>query len=219
MFKTSATALRVSATTALNNAWSTSPPKKRPTARPRSSTHQRTEGPNKPSTPSNSSPDTSAIFPTSPGACAKREPTTSCRRSRQEKRRPNSSSAAGRGESGRSTKIDPLCCPNCRHQMRVIEIPEAGPIVKKIPDHLDLWDVRNLDPPPGNDSHIHELVRDDSDSRIPQCDDSVRIPPPPIKNEIWNRPPPQHVAAEVKWPSEQGFKRFPALSAQTITEH
>ena len=39
-----------------------------------------------------------------------------------------------------------------------------------IENMLDLWDTRNHDPPPEEDSHISELVYDDSDSRIPQYD-------------------------------------------------
>jgi hypothetical protein len=67
-------------------------------------------------------------------------------------------------------EVDPLCCPNCNKQMRIISILEAGPIVKKILEHLDLWDVRNHDPPSEEDSHIHELVYDDSDSQVPRYD-------------------------------------------------
>ena len=67
-------------------------------------------------------------------------------------------------------EVDPLCCPNCQNQMRIISILEAGPIVRKILEHLDLWDVRNHDPPFEEDSHIRELVYDDSDSHIPQYD-------------------------------------------------
>ena len=67
-------------------------------------------------------------------------------------------------------EVDPLCCPNCSRQMRVISILEAGPIIKKILENLDLWDTRNHDPPPEDDSHISELVYDDSDSQIPQYD-------------------------------------------------
>ncbi len=67
-------------------------------------------------------------------------------------------------------EVDPLCCPHCNRQMRVISILEAGPIVRKILEHLDLWDVRNHDPPCEEDSHILELVYDDSDSQIPQYD-------------------------------------------------
>ncbi len=51
-------------------------------------------------------------------------------------------------------EVDPLCCPNCQNQMRIISILEAGPIVRKILEHLDLWDVRNHDPPLEEDSHI-----------------------------------------------------------------
>ncbi len=67
-------------------------------------------------------------------------------------------------------EVDPLCRPNCQNQMRIISILEAGPIVRKILEHLDLWDVRNHDPPLEEDSHIQELVYDDSDSQIPQYD-------------------------------------------------
>ena len=65
-------------------------------------------------------------------------------------------------------EVDPLRCPNCQSQMRIISILEASPTVRKILEHLDLWDVRNHDPPCEEDSHIHELVYDDSDSQIPQ---------------------------------------------------
>ncbi len=62
-------------------------------------------------------------------------------------------------------EFDPLVCPKCSGEMRVIAFLEAGPIVKKILEHLDLWDVRNHDPPCEGDSHINELVYDDSDSQ------------------------------------------------------
>ena len=67
-------------------------------------------------------------------------------------------------------EVDPLCCPNCNEQMRIISTLEADPIVKKILEHLDLRDVRNHDPPCEEDSYIPELVFDDSDSQIPQYD-------------------------------------------------
>ena len=47
---------------------------------------------------------------------------------------------------------------------------EAGPIVRKILEHLDPWDTRNHDPPDEDDSHIAELVCDNSESQIPQYD-------------------------------------------------
>ena len=67
-------------------------------------------------------------------------------------------------------EVDPLCCPNCKKQMRIISILEAGPTVKKILEHIDLWDTRNHDPPDKEDSHIAELVYDESVSQIPQYD-------------------------------------------------
>jgi hypothetical protein len=65
-------------------------------------------------------------------------------------------------------EVDPLCCPSCGHRMRMISILEAGPIVKKILEHLDLRDFRNHDPPSEKDSNIRELVYEDSDSQVPQ---------------------------------------------------
>ena len=51
-------------------------------------------------------------------------------------------------------EVDPLCCPNCQNQMRIVSILEAVPPVKKILEHLDLWETRNLDPPNEDLSHI-----------------------------------------------------------------
>ncbi len=64
----------------------------------------------------------------------------------------------------KTSEVDPLCCPNYRHQMRVISILGAGHIVKKILEHLDLWDFLNNNLPDKKESHINELVYDDSDS-------------------------------------------------------
>ncbi len=51
-------------------------------------------------------------------------------------------------------EVDPLRCPNCEHRMRIISILESGPVVEKILERLDPWDVRNRDLPYENDSHI-----------------------------------------------------------------
>ena len=67
-------------------------------------------------------------------------------------------------------EVDPLCCPNCLHKMRIIAFIESRTIVEKILIHLDLWDTRNHDPPADNDKHISEFVCDSSDSLIPTYD-------------------------------------------------
>jgi hypothetical protein len=42
-------------------------------------------------------------------------------------------------------KDDPLVCPECAHQMRIIAFITEGPIIHKILKHLGLWDEeRNL---------------------------------------------------------------------------
>ncbi len=49
-------------------------------------------------------------------------------------------------------------------------------------------DTRNRDPPPEEDSHISELVCDDSDSRIPQYDYRERIPRSKKKRTLGSAP-------------------------------
>ncbi len=46
-------------------------------------------------------------------------------------------------------KDDPLVCPECAQQMRIISFISEGPIIQKILKHLDLWDDESArDPPP-----------------------------------------------------------------------
>ncbi len=109
-------------------------------------------------------------------------------------------------------EVDPLCCPNCQNQMRIISILEAGPIVRKILEHLDLWDVRNHDPPLEEDSHIRDRHRTAARNRTfsmfsglspnfhkpfsihrQSFPFSFRLDGHPSARA---RPPPQHVAAE-----------------------
>jgi hypothetical protein len=70
-------------------------------------------------------------------------------------------------------EVDPLICPKCQGPMRIISIIDDFKIIDKILKYLDLWDVRNHDPPKTEPVYIPELSyfenlnHDNSDSRIP----------------------------------------------------
>ncbi len=44
---------------------------------------------------------------------------------------------------------DPLICPQCSGKMKVIALIDDVDVIKKFLQHLDLWEPRNHDPPPG----------------------------------------------------------------------
>jgi len=64
-------------------------------------------------------------------------------------------------------EVDPLVCPKCQGQMRIISFIEELDVIEKILHHLVLWDTRNHDPPQKVSDYILELVCDKTDSRIP----------------------------------------------------
>jgi len=49
-------------------------------------------------------------------------------------------------------KDDPLVCPECAHQMRVISFITEGSIIYKILKHLGLWEEIARAPPPKTDA-------------------------------------------------------------------
>jgi hypothetical protein len=50
-------------------------------------------------------------------------------------------------------KDDPLVCPECAQQMRIISFITEGPIIHKILRHLGLWEQETArDPPPKTDA-------------------------------------------------------------------
>ena len=66
--------------------------------------------------------------------------------------------------------VDPFVCPKCQGKMRMISFIEDGEIIEKILRHLDLWDIRNHDPPARKATHIPELIIDPSYSQLPETD-------------------------------------------------
>ena len=67
-------------------------------------------------------------------------------------------------------EVDPLICPKCRGEMRIIAFIEDEAVIKKILKHLGLWKTRNHDPPVRNLTHIPELTYDDDYSQLPAVD-------------------------------------------------
>ncbi len=51
-------------------------------------------------------------------------------------------------------EIDPLCCPNCQNKKAIISFIEKPLLIKKILQHLNLWDTCNHDPPQKDLPHI-----------------------------------------------------------------
>jgi len=45
-------------------------------------------------------------------------------------------------------EVDPLLCPKCQGQMKIISFIEETDVIKQILQHLGLWDIRNNGPPP-----------------------------------------------------------------------
>ena len=75
-------------------------------------------------------------------------------------------------------EVDPLVCPKCQGQMKIISITDDFEIIDKTLKHLNLWDIRNHDPPDIEPVYIPELTYvedsdyDNSGSQIPVFDTS-----------------------------------------------
>ena len=67
-------------------------------------------------------------------------------------------------------EVDPLICPKCQGEMRVISIIEDQAIIKKILQHLGIWETRSHDPPACKIPHTVEFTYDDAYSQIPPGD-------------------------------------------------
>ena len=64
-------------------------------------------------------------------------------------------------------EVDPLVCPQCQGNMRVIAFIEDATLIQVILKHLGLWETKNHDPPPLDSFHTaNELTVDESYSQI-----------------------------------------------------
>jgi hypothetical protein len=70
-------------------------------------------------------------------------------------------------------EIDPLVCPRCQGEMRIIAFIEFPHIIKRILEHLGLWLTHNHDPPAPAETTT-QLIYDDEYSQIPPYDDWIQ---------------------------------------------
>jgi hypothetical protein len=66
-------------------------------------------------------------------------------------------------------EVDPLTCPKCQNQMKIISVIENEDVIKKILKHLGLWERKARPPPKGK--RIIEPTIDYSESQLPSSDD------------------------------------------------
>jgi hypothetical protein len=71
-------------------------------------------------------------------------------------------------------EVDPLTCPKCQNQMKIISVIENEEVIKKILKHLGLWDVKTR-PPPRKEkpSGIIETPMDFSVSQLPPSEEHL----------------------------------------------
>jgi len=75
-------------------------------------------------------------------------------------------------------EVDPLTCPKCASQMRVISVIEQPEIVKKILKHLGLWKKKARPPPKTRVAHKRtDIFIDDSFSQLPASDKWLYVDP------------------------------------------
>ena len=67
-------------------------------------------------------------------------------------------------------QADPLVCPKCRGEMRIISFIEDSGIVENILRHLGLWETRNHGPPVPDGPRSPEFAYDDDYSQVPPID-------------------------------------------------
>ena len=67
-------------------------------------------------------------------------------------------------------QVDPLVCPKCRGEMRIISFIEDSGVVEKSLRHLGLWKTRNRDPPAPDGPRNPEFTYDDDYSQVPPID-------------------------------------------------
>jgi hypothetical protein len=67
-------------------------------------------------------------------------------------------------------EVDPLTCPKCQGQMRIISFIEGQEVIKKILKSLGLWLVKKKPSPRANAPPVH-IHLDFSDSQIPSSED------------------------------------------------
>lgn len=70
-------------------------------------------------------------------------------------------------------EVDPLCCPKCGGEMRIISFINEDEVIEKILDHLGLWSQKSSrDPPKENSSQTNnDLVYEPIDDGWPEYEE------------------------------------------------
>jgi hypothetical protein len=76
-------------------------------------------------------------------------------------------------------EVDPLTCKKCRGPMRVIAVIEDTDVIRKILNHLGLWEIQSRPPPRIPKSKPEQTGRhiDYSDSQVPSSDNDSYVDP------------------------------------------
>jgi HrpA-like RNA helicase len=72
-------------------------------------------------------------------------------------------------------EVDPLVCPKCSSEMRVIAFIEDSAVIKKILKHLDLWEIKRKPRPIANAPPIEVFPAYD-EQPVPSVDDYIIDP-------------------------------------------
>ncbi len=67
-------------------------------------------------------------------------------------------------------EADPLTCPKCSGSMRILSFIEHEEVIKKILNHLGLWDIKTRPPPKTNAPPV-DMHLDYSDSQLPSSEE------------------------------------------------
>ena len=71
-------------------------------------------------------------------------------------------------------QVDPLLCPKCQGDMKIIAFIETADIIEMILKHLGLWETRNHDPPGENPAQTVEWTYDDDYAQLPFSDEWIQ---------------------------------------------
>jgi hypothetical protein len=91
-------------------------------------------------------------------------------------------------------EVDPLCCPQCGSQMKVIAFiePPQGDVIEKILRHCGLWQPSTARPPPAEEGLVY-VPEDDGGE---PADDDLPAELAYVAEPDWDRQPP---LGEVPW--------------------
>ncbi len=68
--------------------------------------------------------------------------------------------------------VNPLLCPKCSGSMKIISMIDDSEIIKKILNHLGLWEVKRKPPPRANGPPTEAIIVYD-ESSSPSADDYI----------------------------------------------